>query len=137
MLPRPCILQYIINFPGSRGSSGDHWKLLRPCILLYIINFPGSRGSSGDHWMLLRPCILQYIINFPGSQSSSRRPLDAAQTVQCSSWSHFASAGSCFASARLPRKGSSTSQCMVNFPGVQLDFVQVQSDFGQVQFDFG
>ena len=55
--------------------------LLRPCILQYIIDFPGSRRSSGDRSMLLRPCILQYIINFPGSRRSSRRQLDAAQTV--------------------------------------------------------
>ena len=55
--------------------------LLRPCVLPYIFNFPGSRGSSGDHWNLLRPCILQYVINFTASQRSSRRTLDAAQTL--------------------------------------------------------
>ena len=56
--------------------------LLSPCILQYIIHFPGSGRSSGDHWMLPRPCFLQYIIiNFTGSQRSARRLLDAAQTV--------------------------------------------------------
>jgi len=36
----------IIIFPGFGRSSGDRSMLLRPCILRYIIDFPGSRRNS-------------------------------------------------------------------------------------------
>ena len=107
MLHRPCILQYIINFPGSRTNS---WRPLDVAQTVYVTihyslsllseelletarccsdrvlystlsTFLALGGSPGDSSMLLRPCILQYISNFPGSQRNSWRQLDVAQTV--------------------------------------------------------
>ena len=66
MLLQPCILPYIIHFPGSRRSSRDRSMLSKPCILQYMIKFPGYWRSSRDRSMLSKTCILQYMINFPG-----------------------------------------------------------------------
>ena len=86
MLPRPCILHYIIHFPGSRRNSSRPldaaqtvyftiyyslsrvWETLpetaRCCSdrVFYntLLAFPGLGGTPRDRSMLLRPCILQY-----------------------------------------------------------------------------
>ena len=106
-ISRPCILQYIINFPESRRNSQRplraaqtvyftiYYELSRvseelpetaPCCpnrVFYniFLTFPSLGGPPSDRSMLLRLCILQYIVNFPGSRRSSQRPLDAAQTM--------------------------------------------------------
>ena len=36
----------LFTFPGLGGTPGDRSMLLRPCILQYIINFPGFGRDS-------------------------------------------------------------------------------------------
>ena len=36
----------LFTFPGLGGTPGDRSMLFRPCILQYIIHFPGSRRNS-------------------------------------------------------------------------------------------
>ena len=82
MLLRPCNLQYIIHFPGSRKNSRRPLDAAQTVYFtIELFTFLGLGGTPGDRSMLLRPCILQYIIHFHASLRNSRRPLDAAQTV--------------------------------------------------------
>ena len=77
MLSKPCILQYMINFPGYWRSFGDALELrglkleLREALLMsasLIWNRSHPKPRASD-----QPCTLQYIMHVPGSRCYPNR----------------------------------------------------------------